>query len=106
MQLPIDLTRVSVDAPIARQRDTALLRLLGRIRVEAPAVYRRLDEARRQGRDELVLRVDSVQVRAMTDVTPARLLDLEPVQQDLARRRARVAEIDLRFRDQVIARLQ
>ena len=42
----------------------------------------------------------------MTDVTPARLLDLEPVQQDLARRRARVAEIDLRFRDQVIARLQ
>lgn len=106
MLLPIDLTRVPVDAPIARQRDTTLLRLLGRIRAEAPAVYRRLDEARRQGRDELVLHVDSLPVRTMTDVTPARLLDLEPVEQDLAKRRARVAEIDLRFRDQVIARLQ
>lgn len=45
-------------------------------------------------------------VRAMSDVSAARLADLLPVESDLARRRARVAEIDLRFRDQVIARLQ
>jgi len=44
-------------------------------------------------------------VRAMSDVTPARLRDVEPVEQDLAMRRMRVAELDLRFRDQVIARL-
>lgn len=106
MALPIDLTRVPVDAPIARQRDVSLLRLLGRMRMETPALYRRLDEARRQGRDELVLDLDSLPVRAMTDVTPVRLLDVEPVEQDLARRRVRATEIDLRFRDQVIVRLQ
>jgi len=103
--LPIDLTRVPVDAPIVRQRDTLLLALLGRMRTEVPALYRRLDEAGRQGRDEVILRLDSTRVRAMSDVTPARLRDVEPVEQDLAMRRMRVAELDLRFRDQVIARL-
>lgn len=104
--LPIDLTRVPVDAPIARQRDSTLLALLGEVRRESPELFRRLEEVRRQGRDEVVLRIDSLIVRAMLDVTPARLLDLEPVERDLGRRRARVAELDLRFRDQVIARLQ
>jgi cell division protein FtsQ len=42
----------------------------------------------------------------MSDLSAARLADLLPVERDLERRRARVAEIDLRFRDQVIARLQ
>ena len=45
-------------------------------------------------------------IRAMSDVSAARLADLVPVESDLARRRARVAELDLRYRDQVIARLQ
>jgi len=40
------------------------------------------------------------------DVTPERLAEIFPVEADLARRQARVAELDLRFRDQVIARLQ
>jgi hypothetical protein len=35
-----------------------------------------------------------------------RLADIIPVEHDLARRGAHVAELDLRFRDQVIARLQ
>jgi hypothetical protein len=42
----------------------------------------------------------------MADVTVSRLADIFPVEHDLARRQARVAEIDLRYRDQVIARLQ
>jgi len=42
----------------------------------------------------------------MADVSVARLADLVPVEDDLLRRRVRVAEIDLRYRDQVIARLQ
>ena len=103
--LPIDLTRVPVDAPIALQRDTAIFRLLGAMRTETPTLYRRLDDVRREGRDELTLTLDSVRVRAMTDVTPVRLQDLEPVELDLAKRRVRAAELDLRFRDQVIARL-
>ncbi len=46
-----------------------------------------------------------VVVRAALDVTPARFADLAPVERDLARRRVRPLELDLRFRDQVVARL-
>jgi len=41
----------------------------------------------------------------MKSVTVERLAEIEPVQDDLARRQLRVAELDLRYRDQVIARL-
>ena len=43
---------------------------------------------------------------AATDVTADRLTDIVPVEQDLARRNLRAVELDLRFRDQVVARLQ
>jgi hypothetical protein len=52
------------------------------------------------------VQLTTVPVRAMADVTAERLADVLPVERDLARRQARVAELDLRFRDQVIARLQ
>jgi cell division protein FtsQ len=104
--LPIDPTRVSVDVPVLSQRDTALLRLLGAMRERMPALYGRLSEVRRLGRGELLLQLRSVPVRAMQDVTLERLADIDPVEEDLVRRQVRVAEIDLRFRDQVIARLQ
>jgi len=42
----------------------------------------------------------------MLGVSVARLADIFPVESDLLRRRANVAELDLRYRDQVIARLQ
>jgi cell division protein FtsQ len=45
-------------------------------------------------------------VRALADVTLNRFADLELVENDLARRRLRAIELDLRYRDQVIARLQ
>lgn len=104
--LPIDPTRVSVDVPVLSQRDTSLLRLLGDMRVRMPALYGRVSEIRRAGRGELLLQLKSVPVRVMQDVTLERLADIDPVEVDLARRQVRVAEIDLRFRDQVIARLQ
>jgi len=44
-------------------------------------------------------------VRAMHDVSAARLAEIEPVEQDLARRGLHAAELDLRYKDQVIARL-
>jgi len=50
--------------------------------------------------------LDRWPVRAMADVTPQRLAEIYPVENDLTRRQARVAELDLRYRDQVIARLQ
>jgi cell division protein FtsQ len=51
------------------------------------------------------VQVADVPVRTMTSVTLARLSDIEPVERDLARRQLRAAELDLRYRDQVIARL-
>ena len=62
--------------------------------------------AGRLGDAELVLNLKSGPVRAMHDVTLDRLAEIDPIEEDLARRNVRVAEIDLRFRDQVIARLQ
>jgi cell division protein FtsQ len=41
----------------------------------------------------------------MRDVSVERLAEIEPVEDDLARRQLRAVEIDLRYRDQVIARL-
>jgi cell division protein FtsQ len=104
--LPIDPSRVDVDVPILAQRDTALLRLLADVRRVAPPLYDRISDVRRAPRDELVLRVASYTVRAPAGVSASRLAELLPVERDLARRRARVAELDLRYRDQVIARIQ
>jgi cell division protein FtsQ len=104
--LPIDPVRVSVDVPVLIERDTLVLRLLGALRVGRPALYQRVSAVRRAGRDELILQLKTEPVRVMQDVTLERLADIEPVEADLSRKQLRVAEIDLRYRDQVIARLQ
>jgi cell division protein FtsQ len=104
--LPIDPARVPVDVPVLMERDTAVLRLLGAMRVGRPRLYERLSAVRRAGRDELILQLKTEPVRVMQDVTLDRLADIEPVEADLSRKQLRVAEIDLRYRDQVIARLQ
>jgi hypothetical protein len=105
-QLPLDLSQVPVDLPIAARRDTALFRLLARVRADRPGVFARLSDVTRVGDREVVIHFKTLQVRAMLDVTPDRLAEIFPVEADLAKRQARVAELDLRFRDQVIARLQ
>jgi cell division protein FtsQ len=104
--LPIDPSRVNVDLPVLARRDTAVLRLLGELRERSPQLYERVSAARRAGRAEIVLELGAITVRAMGDITVERLGDILPVEADLARRQARVAELDLRYRDQVIARLQ
>ena len=104
--LPLDPSRVTVDVPVVSAPDSAVLRLLGEVRVSDPALFARISEVRRTGRGEIVIALDRWPVRAMADLTAGRLAEISPVEDDLARRRARVAELDLRFRDQVIARLQ
>lgn len=103
--LPVDPTKIDVDLPVLASRDTLLLRLLGEMRAQEPALFARLSEARRTPRGEIVLVFPEHRVLASADVTAGRLAELRPVELDLARRALRVAELDLRFRDQVIARL-
>jgi cell division protein FtsQ len=113
--LPIDPTVTDVNAPIMARVDTALLRFLADARLGAPGLYARLSEVRREptvagstlraSGGDVVLVLDSVPVRAAPDITLERLTDIELVERDLARRRLRPVELDLRYRDQVIARL-
>ena len=105
--LPIDPSVTDIDLPIANQRDKAVLALLTAARAENPMVYHRISEISREGKDGIVLRLTpSLRVRALLGVSVERLSDIFPVESDLIRRRANVAELDLRYRDQVIARLQ
>ncbi len=106
--LPLDPSITPVDLPIvvATSRDTAVFQLLDAMQRERPLLFARIESLTRVGADELLLRVASLPVRTMTNVTLARLSDIEPVEQDLARRQLHASELDLRYRDQVIARLQ
>jgi cell division protein FtsQ len=106
VELPIDPARVPVDVPVLAQRDTTVLRLLGRMRTVMPVLYARVSAISLKGKDELLIELKSQPVLAMKDVTLERLAEIEPVQADLDRKQLRAAEIDLRYRDQVIARLQ
>ena len=104
--LPLDPSRTPVDAPVVTApRDAGVYHLLGQMQREAPQLYARISSIRSAGGGELLLQVADVPVRTMTRVTLARLSDIEPVERDLARRQLRAAELDLRYRDQVIARL-
>ena len=105
-ELPIDPSRVPVDLPIVPRADTAALRLLAEVRQARPAMFARLSEVKRAGKGELVLRFASLPVRVGDDLPVERLDELAPVEAHLAARGARIAELDLRFRDQVIARVQ
>ena len=126
----------ALDLPIADQRDVALTRMLGDVRTRSSVLYRRISEVSRSGAGDVVIlltttipasrlvALDSastprdsasamtsnaptlLRVRAKVGVSAARLTDIFPVEFDLRRRGARVAELDLRYRDQVIARLQ
>ncbi|MBL0941079.1 MAG: FtsQ-type POTRA domain-containing protein [Gemmatimonadaceae bacterium] len=102
--LPIDPVRTPLDVPIASAADSALLHLLGGLRGAAPGIYRRVTRASTVGTTEFRLMLDTVMVRTNRNVTVARVKDILPVEADLARNKLRVVELDLRFRDQVIAR--
>jgi cell division septal protein FtsQ len=104
--LPIDPTLADVDVPILFARDSVMLRLLGAVRTRAPGLYARMSEIRKDPQGEITFVLDSLPVRTFSDVTLQRLTDLEVVERDLARRRLRVTELDLRYRDQVIVRYQ
>jgi len=104
--LPLDPSTVAIDLPIVPQRDTVVLRLLADVRARDTVLFGRISEARRTGTNEIVLLLATLTVRAGADLSAARLADIHLVEADLARRGARVTELDFRYRDQVIARVQ
>lgn len=130
LELPVDPQLAAPDLPIVSQADTAILSLLGRIRTYNPFVFERISEVSRPGPNEFLLLLASgerktssappdssaldstvtespvLRVRVPLGVTVTRLTDIFPVETDLKRRQVKVAELDLRYRDQVIARLQ
>jgi cell division protein FtsQ len=112
--LPVNPATADVDLPVLAARDTLALRVLGQVRDQSPALFARIGEVRRVPEGSsfyLLFRLtDSPaspahDVLATGDVTADRLSDIVPVEQDLTRREKRAVELDLRFRDQVIARL-
>jgi cell division protein FtsQ len=104
--LPIDPSRTAIDLPVIAKADTVLLHLLASVRSVSPALFGEISDIRRTGGTDISLTLSSAQVRALASISAQRLADIIPVEADLARRKARVTELDLRFRDQVIARTQ
>jgi cell division protein FtsQ len=115
--LPIDPSVRPLDMPVVATADSTILTLLDGLRQNAPALFARVTQARRVGSEELRFTLtggsvgaggppmsNTIIIRASPDVTVARFKDILPVEADLARNHLRVVELDLRFRDQVIAR--
>ncbi|MCC7194853.1 MAG: FtsQ-type POTRA domain-containing protein [Gemmatimonadaceae bacterium] len=106
--LRVDPAATGVDLPVVRTRDSVVLGLLGAVRVSLPAVFARIGDVAREPHGGLVIRMVEPRGRiilASAAVTVDRLFDVIPVEADLARRGVGPAEIDLRFKDQVVARL-
>ena len=104
--LPVDPTSMDVDLPVLARKDSLLLRLLGETQAEEPALFARVSEARRLGRGDVLLVLPEFRILADSTVTTARLAEVLSVELDATRRSWRPRELDLRFRDQVIVRLQ
>jgi cell division protein FtsQ len=102
--VPVDPSRGTIDVPILQAADTTVLRLLAAVRDSEPALFGRISEIERVGTNELDIHLREVRVLAMSDITLTRLLDILPVERDLASKGMRVAELDLRYSGQVIAR--
>ena len=102
--LPLDPSRTPVDVPLVTRPDTSLLRFLGQLQVVNRDLFARVNEVRRTGRDELLLDLVTVSVRLRPDIGVERLAQVSSVEAALAGRPSRPRELDLRFRDQVIAR--
>ncbi|MCR4339797.1 MAG: FtsQ-type POTRA domain-containing protein [Gemmatimonadaceae bacterium] len=104
--LPIDPARADLELPVIFSQDPRLLAALERVRREQPVLFARISEAARDRAGDLVLGLDGFRVRAPLGVSADGLTDIFPVEFDLARRGLPIAELDLRYRDQVIARIQ
>jgi cell division protein FtsQ len=106
--LPVDLIAADVDLPVLSSRDTVALRLLSEVREALPGLFARIGDVRRSAGGGLAIRLNEPVARvilASANLTVDRLADIIPVEADLARRGVAATELDLRYKDQVVARL-
>jgi cell division septal protein FtsQ len=103
--LPIDPSRIDVDAPVLASADPALLHLLAGMKRSLAPLYSRVSELKRVGTHELLFLLDEVPVRTLTTVSLDDLHQIDAVEDDLRKRSAHALEFDLRYTDQIIARL-
>lgn len=104
--LPIDPSTTPVDLPIVAKRDTLVLHMLDGLRALDAALFARVSEVRWDDKGGLRVLLSGLSVRALADCTPARFAEVIPVEQDLVRRGHRATELDLRYRDQIVARIE
>jgi cell division protein FtsQ len=104
--LPIDPTRMPVDLPIVTRRDTAALQMLDGVRAGAPELFARISEIRWDAGGGLRVILSGLTVRATSGTTADRFVEIIPVEEDLVRRGKRPVELDLRYRDQIVARVE
>jgi len=104
--LPIDPTKTDIDLPVIDHPDAIITRLLSGVEATSPRFFARISSVARQGNGDLVMQLDHGTLRAGVDVTPARLASASLVAADLDRRGAHYTELDLRYHDQIVARLQ
>jgi cell division septal protein FtsQ len=102
--LAFDPTRVDLDLPVVTRADRRVLRLLDDVRLRAPALFAHISAVRIETGGDVVIETPAFSVRAGPDADAARIAQAVPVAADLARRRIPVLELDVRFRDQVVAR--
>jgi hypothetical protein len=79
--------------------------LLSEVQTTLPALAAQVSDARRGPEGAVVLDLATVRLLAGADVSLGRLAEALAVQQDLVTRGRAAVELDLRFRDQVVARL-
>jgi cell division protein FtsQ len=104
--LPIEPSRTPVDLPIIARKDSTVLHMLDGVRLSNPALFARVSEVQWDDRGGLRVFLSGMTVRAAADCTWERFAEIIPVEQDLARRGRRAAELDLRYRDQIVARIE
>lgn len=104
--LPIDPSTADIDLPVINRPDILITRLLAGVETTSPRFFARISTVARQGNGDLLVQLDHAMVRAGPDVTPARLANASLVAADLERRGEHYTELDLRYRDQIVARLQ
>jgi cell division septal protein FtsQ len=101
--LPFKL--VSLDLPVVQADDSVVVGVLARVQVFDPALFQKIDAARRiDAQHDVVLELGTRRVLLARDAGPEVIQAVVLVAQDLAAKARPYAELDARFAGQVVVR--